>query len=241
MHILLSLCGRHSFSHAAGNNRTTLMCPSPWHPVPCTSSSETSAGVRLLSVITWWIWLVVPKPQTLVNWAPTSRSGKAVTDVVHIAWKPGLPEQTALLLAMGSFTLDHHISWAFLLFAFSFYSPVSIQLQITATPRMWTHSGSRDLQQPKHLFPFSWVSSWADGPQTASWLLWVWTGKEREKKAWLYKDIFYFSTFKTKRKETNSRTGCTFTQGFISPASLHCRLFPSTIRNCIEFVFQSEN
>lgn len=152
---------------------------------------------------------------------------------------PPPPRQTALRLVTGSSPAYHHLSRAF------FYLP--FQLQIMATPWARTPPGSRDPQQPEHLFPFSWgVVGFPPeqmGLELSHDFCECGQGKEEEKKkkARLYKDIFYFSTFKTKRKENNSRTGCTFTQGFISPAPLHCSLFPFTIRNCIEFVFQSEN
>lgn len=50
------------------------------------------------------------------------------------------------------------LGFIFLDFSFFFFfsPPISIQLQIMATPRVWMHSGSRELQQPKHVFPFRW-------------------------------------------------------------------------------------
>lgn len=58
------------------------------------------------------------------------------------------PRQTALRVVTGSSPAYHHLSRAF------FYLP--FQLQIMATPWARTPPGSRDPQQPEHLFPFSW-------------------------------------------------------------------------------------
>lgn len=133
------------------------------------------------------------------------------------------------------------LGFIFLDFSFFFFfsPPISIQLQIMATPRVWMHSGSRELQQPKHVFPFRWGVAGFLPEQTGLKLSHDFCecgqgrkeGKKKKKKARLYKDIFYFSTFKTKRKENNSRTGCTFTQGFLSPLPLSI---------VVSFLLQSE-
>lgn len=66
----------------------------------------------------------------------------APLDRLHCCW----------LLVLSPFT-TRYLGLSF--FGLFFFSPISIQLQITETPRARTHSGSRALHQPKHLFPFS--------------------------------------------------------------------------------------
>lgn len=173
--------------------------------------------------------------------------------MVHIAWKPGPPRQTALLLVMGSFPPYHHVSWALFFWTslfFFFSPPISIQLQIMATPRVWMHSGSRELQQPKHVFPFRWGVAGFLPEQTGLKLSHDFCecgqgrkeGKKKKKKSTIIQGhlLFQYIQDKKKRKQFKNRMYL-HSRLSLSPAPLHCCLFPFTIRNCIEFVFQSEN
>lgn len=139
---------------------------------------------------------------------------------------------------MGTFPPYHHLSWAFFFWPSLFFS-----LFHSATPQVWTHSGSRALLQPKHLFPFSGEML---GFSLSRWglnYLMTFVSVDRERKREKKKKHDYTRTSfisvhsRQKEKKTIQEQDVPSTQGFISPAPLHCHLFPFTIRNCIEFVF----
>lgn len=143
------------------------------------------------------------------------------------------------------------LGFIFLDFSFFFFfsPPISIQLQIMATPRVWMHSGSRELQQPKHVFPFRWGVAGFLPEQTGIKLSHDFCecgqGRKEEKKKKKSTIIqghllFQYIQDKKKRKQFKNRMYL-HSRLSLSPAPLHCCLFPFTIRNCIEFVFQSEN